>query len=284
MAQQIEIGDEALADAGAQEDGTHEVAPDLAYQRLAIVNVGFVGVPGNPNWVLVDAGPMKSAGLIQSAAKKRFGDAPPRAIVMTHGHFDHVGSLEALLETWDVPVYVHALEAPYFRGEASYPPPDTTTGGGIMPLLSPLFPRGPVDVSKNLHLLPEDGSVPPLPGWKWLHTPGHTPGHVSLFRESDRALIAGDAFVTTKQESLLSVATQRKAVSRPPGYGTTDWAAARSSVQALAELKPSLAATGHGPVMAGAELHRELDRLVADFDLIAAPDHGRYAHTARPSS
>jgi hypothetical protein len=124
MAQQIDLDEQARADAGAQQDGTHEVAPDLAYQRLAIVNVAFVGLPGSNDWVLIDAGPMKSASAIMGAAQKRFGNAPPRAIVMTHGHFDHFGSLETLLESWDVPVYVHELEAPYFRGEASYPPPD----------------------------------------------------------------------------------------------------------------------------------------------------------------
>ena len=42
-----------------------------------------------------------------------------------------------------------------------------------------------------------------MPGWRWVHTPGHTAGHVSLFRDADRTLIAGDAFVTTKQESAL---------------------------------------------------------------------------------
>jgi hypothetical protein len=39
-----------------------------------------------------------------------------------------------------------------------------------------------------------------MPGWRWMHTPGHTEGHVCLFRNSDRTLIAGDAFTTTKQE------------------------------------------------------------------------------------
>jgi hypothetical protein len=61
MAQQIEIDEQARADAGAQSDGTHEIAPDVAYQRLAISNVIYLGMPGSADWVLVDAGPMKSA-------------------------------------------------------------------------------------------------------------------------------------------------------------------------------------------------------------------------------
>ena len=56
-------------------------------------------------------------------------------------------------------------------------------------------------------MLPSDGTVPHLPDFKWIHTPGHTPGHISLFREKDQALIVGDAFVTVKQEYLYKVLT-----------------------------------------------------------------------------
>ena len=276
MAQQIEIDNQARADAGAQEDGTHEVLPDVAYQRLAIVNVAFIGTPGSPDWVLIDAGPMKSASAIQSAARKRFGDAPPRAIVMTHGHFDHFGSLEALLETWDVPVYVHALESPYFNGSASYPPPDPGVGGGMMALLSPLYPRGPVDVSRNLKMLPADGSVPPLPGWKWIHTPGHTPGHVSFWRASGKTLIVGDAFITTAQESAYAVATQKTEMHGPPMYFTQDFDASKTSVDALAALEPEIAIPGHGLAMRGEELRQSLHQLSRDFYRVAVPKDGKY--------
>ena len=53
-----------------------------------------------------------------------------------------------------------------------------------------------------MQALPEDGSIPHLPDWEWIYTPGHSPGHVSFFREKDLTLIVGDAFVTVKQESL----------------------------------------------------------------------------------
>jgi glyoxylase-like metal-dependent hydrolase (beta-lactamase superfamily II) len=75
-----------------------------------------------------------------------------------------------------------------------------------MPLLAPLFPRRPIDVSRWLQRLPEDGSVPQMPGWCWIHTPGHTPGNISFWRERDRTIIAGDAFITTNQESAYAVA------------------------------------------------------------------------------
>lgn len=283
MAQQIELDDSAQADEGAQADGTHEVLSDIAYQRLAIVNVIFVGEPGAKDWVLIDGGTMGTAELIASVAKKRFGDVPPRAIVMTHGHFDHFGALEALVAKWQVPVWVHELEKPYFDGTASYPPPDPGVGGGLMALLSPLYPRGPVDVSSYLQVLPEDGSVPPLPGWKWVHTPGHTPGHVSYWRESDRVLIVGDAFITTAQESAYSVALQKPEMHGPPMYFTQDFEASKVSVDRLIALEPEVAVVGHGRAMRGPLLRQSLQELSNRWDEVAVPKDGDYVeHPARP--
>src|SRR5438128_3976849 len=88
------------------------VASDVACLQVWIVNVAFVGDPADgPNdWVLVDAGMPMSAHKILRAAEERFGPgARPRSIVLTHGHFDHVGALETLVEAWDVPVYAHEL-------------------------------------------------------------------------------------------------------------------------------------------------------------------------------
>lgn len=177
MGRQIPLDDRTRADDprrdAARDDGTHEVLPDLAYQRLAIVNVCFVGPAGaaDGGWVLVDAGLFGTAALIRSAAARRFGEGSrPAAIVLTHAHFDHVGALETLAGEWDVPVYAHALEHPYIPGEAAYPSPDPTVGGGLMALASPLYPRGPVDVRSRLRALPADGGVPVLPGWRWIAT------------------------------------------------------------------------------------------------------------------
>jgi hypothetical protein len=91
----------------------------------------------------------------------------------------------------------------------------------------------------------------------------------------DRVLIAGDAFVTMRQESLLAVLTRRQEVWRPPAYFTPDWAAAKRSVEELAELRPMVAATGHGIPMAGEAMLRQLDHLVRDFDEIK-PSDGRF--------
>ncbi len=276
MAQQIPMSQSDVT-GDAQDDGTMEVAPDLAYLRLAIVNAVFWGMPGARDWVLIDAGVVGMAGRIRRVAAERFGaDVPPAAIVLTHGHFDHVGALEELARGWDVPVYAHPLEMPYLDGSASYPPPDPTVGGGLTALLSPLFPRGPVDVRDRLRPLPEDGSVPPMPGWRWLHTPGHSVGQVSLWREADRALIAADAFVTTAQESAYAAVTQEPELHGPPKYFTHDWQAARESVRRLAALAPELAVTGHGRAMRGEAMREALQLLARDFNRLAVPDHGRF--------
>jgi glyoxylase-like metal-dependent hydrolase (beta-lactamase superfamily II) len=279
MAQQIPIDPSARADTGESDDHTLELAPDLAYQRLAIVNVIYCGTPlaGDRNWVLIDAGVIGSMSAIERAANERFGaGARPSAIVLTHGHFDHVGVLEDLAEKWDVPVYAHELEAPYLNGSASYPPPDPSVGGGLLALSSALFPTAPVNVASRLRVLPKDGGVPPLPGWIWLHTPGHAPGHVSFWRAADRALIVGDAFVTTAQESAYAVATQEPEIHGPPMYFTNEWDKARESVRKLAALEPELAVTGHGRAMRGSQMRAALHELARRFDDVAVPHGGRY--------
>lgn len=275
MSTQIPLDPAARAD--HEENGLNIVSADLAYVRLMISNAVLYGEPGSSaGWVLIDAGIPGSAEAIRQAAAKRFGHAVlPRAIVLTHGHFDHVGALETLVEEWNAPVYAHPLERPYLDGTSKYPPPDPTVGGGLMARASSLYPRGPVNVSAHLHDLSETSEVQPMPGWRWIHTPGHTPGHVSLWREGDRTLIVGDAFITTDQESAYAVLTQKPEMHGPPQYYTPDWESSERSVKLLSDLAPETAIPGHGNAFRGEPLRESLASLARNFRVVALPEHAR---------
>lgn len=254
------------------------VTNDLHYLNIQIVNVCFFGHPGDQNdWVLIDAGmPRSSEKLIQEAENLFGKNNPPKAIILTHGHFDHVGALVELVEHWNVDVYAHEMELPYLSGVKNYPEPDPTVDGGLLAKVSKLYPNEAIKLGSSAKALPLDGTVPGMEGWRWVHTPGHTPGHISLFRDTDRILIAGDAFVTVKQESLYKVVLQKKEISGPPRYLTPDWEAAKRSVEELNALQPARAITGHGRPMEDGELAENLDLLVRDFEKIAVPEHGRF--------
>ncbi len=256
------------------------VARDVFCQTIQVVNLCLVGNTETQDFVLVDAGMPGSADDIIALTEERFGsNSRPRAILLTHGHFDHVGAIIELINHWEVPVYAHELEIPFLTGKQSYPEPDPTVEGGMLAKLSPLYPNEPINLGNHVKPLPANGDVPEMPEWRWIHTPGHTPGHVSFFREEDRVLIAGDAFVTVKQESLYKVFTQEFEISGPPRYLTTDWESSLTSVKTLEQLKPDVAVTGHGIPISGEKLTTSLSKLVNDFANIAVPDFGKYVDT-----
>ncbi|HVF97110.1 MAG TPA: MBL fold metallo-hydrolase [Flavisolibacter sp.] len=258
-----------------------EAAPGVRYYTNQIVNLVMIDLPGG-GWVLVDAGMPKSSREIIEMAEEQFGSQEaPQAIVLTHGHFDHVGSIVDLILEWNVPVYAHPMEHPFLTGAQAYPEPDTSVEGGMLAKISALYPNEPIDIQEALHSLPPDGSVPHLPGWQWVHVPGHSPGQVALFRESDGVLISADAFITVKQDSMYKVLIQKEEVCGPPVYLTTDWDAAYDSVKRLAALNPTVVVPGHGTALQGTELTEGLTQLIQDWKEVAVPDHGRWVRETR---
>ncbi|MBV9759752.1 MAG: MBL fold metallo-hydrolase [Acidobacteriaceae bacterium] len=251
-------------------------------QGLRIVFVNVFGLTHRDgSWTLIDAGLPMSEGRIHNWAEKQFGKAP-NAIFLTHGHFDHVSAARELADRWNVPIYAHPLEFPYLTGRQAYPPPNAGAGGGAMSLLSPTYPRDPIDLGARLRELPAaDGasaSWAELPDWEIVHTPGHTPGHVSLYRMKDGVLLPGDAFCTTKPESFFEAAmVQHPELHGPPAYFTSDWAAAGQSVRKLARLNPSVVAPGHGKPLSGGNVAEALRALAANFDAIAVPENKKGA-------
>ncbi len=246
-----------------------EIARDVAVVPMMIVNAYFIGNP--QNWVLVDSGTPGNAKKIQQTAEARFGPtARPKAIILTHGHFDHAGSAGDLAKRWDVKVYAHRLERPFLNGNSPYPPMDPTAPG-FFSAISRFFPSRTASIEDRLADL--NGSLPELglSDWEAIDTPGHTPGHVSFFRRSDGVLLAGDAFATVNMDNLLMLLTKKPQIYRPPVPATTDWQKARAAVQSLAALRPRVIGAGHGSPMTDSA--DELENLAANFPV---PEHGRY--------
>jgi glyoxylase-like metal-dependent hydrolase (beta-lactamase superfamily II) len=100
-----------------------EVTPDIYSYTTQIVNVCFIGNPAKDDrFVLVDAGMPNSASMIIKEAEERFGEGKkPKAIILTHAHFDHIGAIIELVEKWQIPVYAHTLELPYVTGKKIIP-------------------------------------------------------------------------------------------------------------------------------------------------------------------
>jgi glyoxylase-like metal-dependent hydrolase (beta-lactamase superfamily II) len=242
----------------------HEIARDLAIIPMTIANAYLAGT--RECWVLMDAGIPGNERRIREADEKRFGPgAKPQAILLTHGHFDHAGSAAGLADHWRVLIYAHRLEVPYLTGKTDYPPLDST-GPGFFSFLSRFFPSRTVNLGDRVAGLPEQ-----ILDWECIYTPGHTPGHVAFFRRSDGALIAGDAVTTMNLDSVFGTLLKRPEVCRPPVPATTNWTRAHESVRRLAELRPSLIASGHGPPMQDAA--DQLTSLAANFPI---PIKGRY--------
>jgi glyoxylase-like metal-dependent hydrolase (beta-lactamase superfamily II) len=254
-----------------------QVAAGVHQLRIKrFVNVYFVetGTPGE--WVLLDTGLPGSHREIQAAAAELFGPgAKPQAILLTHGHLDHMGSAKELAQQWGVPVVAHPLELPYLTGRALYPPADPTVGGSLA-FMSRFFPTQLPNLEGLVEALPLDDEHPPhLVQWRWLHVPGHAPGQIALFRLADRTLLGADAFATTNHESVPAVLLGLPEISVAGAPFNYDWAQCRRSVETLADLEPRAIGCGHGPIITGPEATAGLRRLADHYQL---PTQGRYLH------
>lgn len=256
-----------------------KVAEGVWGMKDIFVNIYMIENPVDKTWVLVDAGLKTTGAKIQLMAKEIFGDKDvPSCIILTHAHFDHVGSLQELSRLWNVPVYAHYLELPYLTGQSAYAPPDPSVGGGMMARMSFIFPKTPLNMEGRITVLRDTEDVPFLWGWRYIHTPGHAPGHISLFRGKDKVLVSGDAIITTKMESFWSVMMQTKTLSGPPKYFTYDWEQAQASVNKLWMLEPEVVAGGHGKPMSGHEMREEFNKLEKSFQEDYIPKKGRYVN------
>jgi glyoxylase-like metal-dependent hydrolase (beta-lactamase superfamily II) len=227
-------------------------------------NVYFV--QAGVSWVLIDAASANCSRLIRETAGLLFGaNTRPASIILTHDHPDHAGSALELARMWGCPVYVHSNELPLATlGDISiieqYANPIDRYM--ILPILH-VMPRRRVEsmflkssLKDVVQGFDTGAAVPSLPEWECVPTPGHTPGHVSFFRTSDRFLITGDAIVTVDLNSfwgflLWSLRVKKQRISGAPWYSTWNKRLAWESIVTLAGLKPRVLASGHGQPMTG---------------------------------
>lgn len=178
--------------------------------------------------VLVDAGYILSGKKVVAAVKGR----EVRAHALTHVHNDHAGGTRHVHEALGVPVWIGVDDAPFLRsGKAPVPP-----GNRIAALFGPVAGSPKVEPERELSEGDELGH-----GFVVLDTPGHSPGHVSFWREADRTLICGDVFFN------LNIVTFAYGLRQPPDLFTYDVAQNRASERRLAELDPAVVCFGHGP-------------------------------------
>ena len=197
--------------------------------------------------VLIDAGTRWAKRRIL----RQLRDRPVRLVALTHCHPDHQGSVAALCERWGVPLACHDADVAVMEGRARMKPDNW------MIHLSTRFWAGPPwPVTRVLH----EGDE--VAGFRVIHAPGHTSGHVIYFREADRVALAGDVLAN------IHFLTGQPGLREPPPFFCEDAAENRRSIQTLIDLKPRLVCFGHGPPLRHPEL---LQQLVARWDRVAVP-------------
>jgi hydroxyacylglutathione hydrolase len=183
--------------------------------------------------VLVDTGIKQSAGKIAGMLEGR----NISAIALTHAHGDHAGAMKRLAARFNVPVWCGAADREAVEtGRLVLPPTLNRPRLGTIANAAAGFDGAPV--ARTL----AEGD-PLIAGFTVLDTPGHSPGHVSFWRETDRTLICGDVFFN------MNLLTTIPGLRQPPDLLTTDPAKNRASERRLAALEPRTVGFGHGPVL-----------------------------------
>jgi glyoxylase-like metal-dependent hydrolase (beta-lactamase superfamily II) len=231
----------------------HERPNLIRLTRLGFVNAYLVSE--DEGLTLVDTMISGSADGILAAAGKL--ERPITRIVLTHGHSDHAGSLDALAaRVPDAEIAVSVREARLLHGDRGLEPgePVSKLRGG--------WPKVATAPTRLLEPGDHVGSL------RVVAAPGHTPGHIALVDERDGTLIGGDAFST-----LGGVSTTGRVNPRFPLVGMSTWdrPTANRTAATLRTLQPTALAVGHGPVVTDplAAMDRALAAVAGDLPAAA---------------
>jgi glyoxylase-like metal-dependent hydrolase (beta-lactamase superfamily II) len=197
---------------------------------------------------LVDAGlPTMWGMLLQLLEERARRPADVKAVVLTHGHFDHVGFALRAQKEWGVPVLVHNRDAYLAAHPYRYKPESNRflypfTHPRSLPLLAGMAAAGALTVkgvSETQALQP--GDALPVPGHPTvLHTPGHTHGHCILHLPDRGVVLSGDALVT------LDPYTGRSGPQIVASAATNNTRQSLASLQAIGATGATILLPGHG--------------------------------------
>lgn len=207
----------------------------LVGDGLTLVDTGFWG---------------RARRALRGVERLGYSPADIRRIVITHHHADHAGSLAALKALTGAEVVAHRADAPYIDGSLPQPGPSRPRWlGRVVAPLHRMWATAPAAVGT---MVDEGSELPGAGGMMVLHTPGHTPGSISLLLREEGVVIVGDVLV------------HRFGLGLPTRFFTVDMSREIESVRRVAEQDFEIACFGHGrPLLkdARAAVTRFADRL-----------------------
>ena len=208
-----------------------EVIPGLHQRGLLTTSAFLVFTPdpetGKEAVTIIDAGwrLYHHRRVLEYLGRLGYAPGSVRQLISTHYHPDHVGGMAGLQEATGAPLAAHQLEAPYLAGEAGKKIPNPVTPRWLRPFMWPLMTWMTPSHVPVASALNEGDVLPLLGGARVVHTPGHTPGSISLLFPEEGVLIVGDA-----------VQRYHDRLTLPSRWFSNDMEAAKASVRKLAEL------------------------------------------------